>query len=334
MGKVTIEHISRLTGLSRGTISRALNDRSDINQKTKQRVLDACVEVNYVPSHAARSLATGRNYSIALFVDSFCSAFSASVLRGAASPAFDADYVLHPLELGSTAETAVSRLKRFAADRIDAIISAVALDAGAAQVLREMTGQHPVVSCWPVKGLACDVLTPDHAEAGRMAARHVLGSGVSDVVYLHADSDRAGEERRAGFQEVCRERGLDADAATHALVTGAGVGGVDWSSIRPLLERGAAVIAEDDFLAASALVASAECGRLAGRDIAIMGLGNEPFGERIRPSLSTVDLGGEEIGRRAVETVLARIAKKRMDRPQTVHIPPRLLIRESTQSLN
>ena len=54
MRKVTIEDISRDTGLSRGTVSRALNDRPDISTRTKQRVLETCRKLNYVPSFAAR----------------------------------------------------------------------------------------------------------------------------------------------------------------------------------------------------------------------------------------------------------------------------------------
>ena len=65
MPKVTIDDISRETGLSRGTISRALNDRSDISDATKQRVMAACAKLHYTPSFAARSLATGRNLALA-----------------------------------------------------------------------------------------------------------------------------------------------------------------------------------------------------------------------------------------------------------------------------
>ena len=79
MGKVTIEDISRSTGLSRGTVSRALNDRPDISAQTKQRVLEACLRLKYVPSHAARSLATGRRYAVAVLVDDLRTMFAGVV---------------------------------------------------------------------------------------------------------------------------------------------------------------------------------------------------------------------------------------------------------------
>ncbi|RMF85876.1 MAG: LacI family transcriptional regulator, partial [Planctomycetota bacterium] len=82
MGKVTIEDISRETGLSRGTVSRALNDRPDISAKTKRRVLEACRKLNYVPSYAARSLATGRRYAIAVIINSLTDPYDAEFARG------------------------------------------------------------------------------------------------------------------------------------------------------------------------------------------------------------------------------------------------------------
>jgi DNA-binding LacI/PurR family transcriptional regulator len=104
MHKVTIEDISRDTGLSRGTVSRALNDRPDISPKTKQIVLESCRKLNYVPSHAARSLATGRNYAVAALVDNLESPFSAGFLRGAIDHARQAHYVVHVVELGPQAQ--------------------------------------------------------------------------------------------------------------------------------------------------------------------------------------------------------------------------------------
>ncbi len=76
MARITIEDISRQTGLSRGTVSRALNDRPDISRQTKQRVLEACRKLNYLPSHAARSLATGRSFAVAVLVDTFAPVMS------------------------------------------------------------------------------------------------------------------------------------------------------------------------------------------------------------------------------------------------------------------
>ncbi|MFQ5805309.1 MAG: LacI family DNA-binding transcriptional regulator [Phycisphaerae bacterium] len=324
MRKVTIEDVSRDTGLSRGTVSRALNDRPDISTRTKQRVLEACQKLNYVPSHAARSLATGRNYAVTVLVDDLRSAFSASFLRGVINRAQEARYAVHVVETG--AEPQPDRLRSFSPERIDGVLNAVPLDASLAGQLRQIVESRVLTSCWPLKGVSCDVLTPDQREAGRMVARLLVGNGSLEILYVHRPTSHAAAERLAGFQEVCRERGLDPESVTATI---ADLDTLD--TLSPRLERADAIVAIDDFLAVTIMLLCARLGRRAGEDFAVIGHGNEPVGSAIRPSLTTVDFNGEEIGRRTMETVLQRLAQRRMDAPQHTRIAPLLVQRASTR---
>ncbi|BBJ37696.1 hypothetical protein SSPO_004140 [Streptomyces antimycoticus] len=52
--RVTIDDVARIAGVSRQTVSRALNDKGEIGVFTKQRVLDAALELGYRPSRFAR----------------------------------------------------------------------------------------------------------------------------------------------------------------------------------------------------------------------------------------------------------------------------------------
>jgi DNA-binding LacI/PurR family transcriptional regulator len=326
MRKVTIEDISRDTGLSRGTVSRALNDRPDISRQTKQRVLEACKKLDYRPSHAARALATGRNYAVAALVDDLTSAFAASFLRGVIRRAQRARYVVHVIETGCEPEP--DQLCSFSADRIDGVLSAVPLEAPLTARLREAVGQRALASCWPLEGVSCDVLTPDGIEAGRMAARFVARHHSTEPLYVHRPTGRGAAERLAGFQEVCRERGVDAEIAT---VTIQDLDAVEALGSR--LEQAEAIIASDDFVAVAIMLCCARLGRRAGEDFAVIGHGNEPLAGEIRPTLTSVDCDGEEIGRRMMDTILERLDQKRMDAPQHGRVAPRLVERESTRQL-
>src|SRR5260221_13109114 len=64
--KPTIEDIARLAGVSRGTVSRVLNHRPDVDRQTRARVLRVIEEQGYVPSLTAAGLAGGRNRPIGL----------------------------------------------------------------------------------------------------------------------------------------------------------------------------------------------------------------------------------------------------------------------------
>ena len=65
----TIEDLARRLGVSRSTVSKALNDRADVSQATKARVLQAADELGYQPSAAARNLRRQRSDKIGLVVN-------------------------------------------------------------------------------------------------------------------------------------------------------------------------------------------------------------------------------------------------------------------------
>ncbi len=333
MARVTIEDISRETGLSRGTISRALNDRADISAETKRRVLEVCRKLNYIPSHAARSLATGRNYAVAVFVDDLYSVPGAGFLRGVIAQAEKEHYAVHVSELGCEAGVRERRLRALSAGRIDAVLLEPALDADAARVVAETIGTRRLVTCWPVEGLACDVFSPDFREAGRLAARVVLRGGSREVIYVHTPGNMHAELRREGFCEVCREHGLDPAELTIEM-TPAGEGRAAASELlQAALRKARAIACADDLTALYVLGCCLSTGRVPGRDVAVLGQGNEPISARFSPALSTIDFGAEEIGRRAMELAIQRLNETRQDPPQTVLVAPALVERETTRNL-
>ncbi len=326
MHKVTIEDVSRDTGLSRGTVSRALNNRPDISTRTRQRVLETCRKLNYVPSYAARSLATGRNYAVAAVVDDLRSAFAVDFLRGVIRRAQQDHYAVHVIEAGP--RRLAEQLAALSPERIDAVLNAVPLGAGQVTRLRQSMQNRLLTSAWPLPGVECDVVAADQVEAGRLVARFLVRNGVREILYAHRPTCEGAADRLQGFQEVCRESGIDPESST---VTVADLGALDALASR--LERAEAVVATDDYLALALMMLCAGLGRRPGDDIAVIGHGNEALAAEIHPTLTTIDLDGEEIGRRTMEIVLQRLEQEGPDAMQQARVAPRLVQRGSTGQL-
>ncbi len=331
MGKVTIEDISRHTGLSRGTVSRALNDRPDISEQTKQRVLDACAELNYVPSLAARSLATGRRYATAILVDDLRTSFAAHYLRGVIARAQSDQYAVHVSELGTEPERAAAHMQSLVNERVDCVLLATSLPSELLQPIIQAKGGQPVVACAALEGLTSDVLVPDYAEAGRLMARHLLERGAGQPLFVYQTDITPTSDCRAGFSEVCRAAGFDPDSAALQANVDSSFAITNLDEIRTRLAHARVVAAANDFLAMELMYLATEAGRKPGRDIAIVGCGNEQAGLRLTPSLTTVSLSAEEVGFRSMDIALQRIKKERQDAAQHVLIAPELLVRESSQ---
>src|SRR5215467_3469110 len=67
--KVTIRQLARLSGVSVGTVSRALNGYTDVNPETRERIERLARELDYTPAAAARSLKTQRSHVIGVFLE-------------------------------------------------------------------------------------------------------------------------------------------------------------------------------------------------------------------------------------------------------------------------
>jgi LacI family transcriptional regulator len=333
MSKVTIEDISRHTGLSRGTVSRALNDRPDISRQTKERVLEACRELRYVPSHAARSLATGRRYAVAVLVDDLRCGYASEFLRGVIARARAERYAVHVSELGTEPEEALAHLQTLVNERVDALLLATPLRPEYQHRLAEVVGDRPVAAAVSISGVPCDVLAPDYAEAGRLVARRLLSGRPAGVLYVHeTGSDRAARSL-AGFQAACAAAGLHPQPTVVEVPPGAAEDGDRLHGVRERLGGVQAIVASDDFLALQVMFQCAQEGRTPGKDVAVIGQGNELAGARGWPTLTTVDFCGEEIGRRALDVVLQRVTQARQDAPQYTLVPPILVERETTRCL-
>lgn len=80
--KVTIKEIAKLAGVSYQTVSKALLGRPEINEETAERIRQIAKEKGYVPSFAARTIATNKSRLIAVFLPQIASSFYNKILQG------------------------------------------------------------------------------------------------------------------------------------------------------------------------------------------------------------------------------------------------------------
>src|SRR5262245_35215130 len=67
--RVTIRELAKVSGVSIGTVSRALNGYADVNPETRERIMRLARELDYTPTAAARSLKTQRSHVIGVFLE-------------------------------------------------------------------------------------------------------------------------------------------------------------------------------------------------------------------------------------------------------------------------
>src|SRR5690554_1871285 len=96
--RLTINEIARIARVSKGTVSKILNNKPGIGAETRKRVLDLVRHLDYTPNSSARALAVQRTNNIGLIVPfeaarspdgSYWSSLITSVARQAAENQHD-----------------------------------------------------------------------------------------------------------------------------------------------------------------------------------------------------------------------------------------------------
>lgn len=332
-----ISDVAALAGVSAATVSRVLasDERFRVRPETRERVLDAARQLDYVPSHAGRSLRTARSSAIAVAVPDVTSAVFAELTAGAteAATAHGLSLVLAKAEQLAAESDWISRV--WGKGRVDGLILQIPDGAPPGLVESLARQELPVVLINSLGEGPLDTIVLDDDAAISVAVEHLVGLGHRDIGFIGGlPSNATSVRRRAGFMSALRERGLPVpgEAAPSEWMTDRGYGGHDGRTAAAHLLASpslptAVVVANLN----AALGVLAEIHRSPLRvpdDMSLIALHDVWYADALWPPLTTVRMPLRELGAAAVRMLLDH------DREEPVHAvvsaPPVLIVREST----
>lgn len=335
---VTLKDIAREAGVSVATVSKVLRGEPEtfIGASTREKVAAAARRMGYRQNLHARSLRTGKSELIGLMafdvnirvallrlqaVDQAVRARGYRTAVWSASGQVDAE------------QRALDECQSHMADGLILVHPSAALSGSMLQPLLE--AGTPVVTLEPVPGVDLDCVTVDRRHGTYLAVRHLLELGHRRIALLHGDqryeTDRG---RTAGYLQAYAEAGLEVDRSLW-LEAGAGYR-AGYEAARALLQRRAgqtAAFCNNDEIAIGAMRAFREAGLRIPEDVAVVGFDNLEVAEFAAVPLTTVSQPIVEQARTAVERLFRRIEHPGEQlEPHTVHLPPTLVVRESSGS--
>ncbi|HEY3956527.1 MAG TPA: substrate-binding domain-containing protein [Streptosporangiaceae bacterium] len=327
--------VAKRAGVSHQTVSRVLNDHPNVRPQTRAKVLAVIQELAYRPNAAARTLVTRRTRTLGVICIDTTLYGPASMLYGIEQAASHSYFVAIASLPALTRRSVLDAVDRFLGQAVEGII-VIAPQTTAVSALSYVPAGVPLVAvgCGTSSSLASVAI--DNAAGAALATRYLLGLGHQTVHQLAGPrSWLDARERIAGWRQALRTAG----AAEPALLVG------DWSAAsgyRAGRELAAAdgvtaVLCANDQMAIGLLRAVAEHGKRVPEDISVIGFDDIPESAYFRPPLTTVRQDFGELGRRALDRLLCRIASARSgaptDKPGSwVPVAPELVIRASTAS--
>lgn len=308
----TYKDIQRVTGLSLATISKYFN--GGVLRDANRVALDAAVaQLGYRVNSAARSLRKGRSHSIGVLLPALDNLFHMRVVAEL-ERTLRADGV--GLLVGVSQPDEPSGSVDFLLEKgVDGIIAVPAPSAAAALTVRAQEGVPIVLVDWLLKDARVDAVTLDNVAAGRMAARHLLDFGHTDVALLGGSCSLSSLQGRGqGFRMAfataghalaqermppCEPLPEEAARATMKLL---------YSKDRPT-----ALFTTNYEITLGALRAISDSGLSLGRDISLIGFDVSDIANLFTPNITTIEQPTFALARAAAQHILARLEAPHID---------------------
>lgn len=326
---VSLKQLAAHLGLNPATISVVLNDvpGRSIPQATRDRIKAAAKELNYQPSHVARSLRNRRSQTIGILVPELGDGYHTQVMSGVGDRLVEAGYFYL---------TAHHRHKRASIEEYTRMfINRGAQGILAIDTLFDHSVPVPVVAVAGhrrIPGITNVVL--DHKVAAELTLNHLYSLGHRHIAVMRGQTFSSdSDERFTALMTYARQLGLEIDPKLVVTLdrdtTSPELG---YPVVQDLLSRGGhftALVAFNDVSAIGAIRALRDANLRVPEDVSLIGFDDIPAAAYIMPRLTTIRQPMVEIGHVATQFLLNRIHNTAMPRDE-IKVEPTLVVREST----
>lgn len=335
---IGIKDVALAAGVSISTVSNVLNDTRPVSEGLRARVLQAVEALGYHANVVARGLKSGKTNMLCVIVPSIMSVFFPRVMHGMQNAASERGYSLSIYETDQRLEKEQAIIQRLKEQWVDGILLSTCAgeeDSAYLDTLAKLNCNGkpiPVVCYEAVPASALDAVVVDHRAAAKSAVSCLLARDRSRVAHIAAPLRFAmGRLRRDGYLDAMREAGLV--PAAGFIQEGDYSPQSGFSCMRALLhsaQRPDAVFCGNDQMAIGAMRAILDAGLRIPEDIAVMGFDNNFPGTLVSPSLSTVSVPKQLMGKEAVALLLRRIEEGPSSPRRVITLETNCIERQST----
>ena len=336
------KEVAKLAGVSEATVSRVLNGVGPVREGTKQRVLEAAEQLQYVPSQLARSFARKRSGHLGVIIPSlpkvhlFSTYYFSEILSGIGEAAKEEGYDL--LLMFRRPDEPRDYDLLFRTHKVDACIMLGLHDLPVERqaLAKLVTEEHPFCLInQRFEGEIFRTVDADHVHGSRMAVNHLITEGCRRIALVNGPLTYSNSiDRHRGYREALEQQGhVYASDLVYQGNFGRKSG---YELAKPLAERIQSgtldgIFAANDRMAIGLMQGLREHDLIAGRHYALIGYDDSDGSRLTQPQLSSVAVPFFEMGRRAARLLLASDSTGANGSAVDGELPLQLVIRESSR---
>ncbi len=332
---ITIIDIAKLLGISKSTVSRALNNHPDISQATKDAVKKVAESLHFKPNMVASSFRHKKSKVIGLIVPQISYFFFPSVILGMEEIVHDKGYTLLILQSNESYEREVENLDILIANNVEGILASVSRKTKNFDHFQKIIdmGMPIVFFDRVVKDLKADMVLVDDITGSYNAVMHLLETKRRRIAICTGNLNLLiSTNRLHGYKMALQEKGIPINE--DLIISCQTPEEAEQETLRLLnLETPPdGIFAISDLTMTGVMRGIYKMKMQVPKDIAVIGFCEEPFRTMYNPPLTAIRPMGFEIGRKSAEILFEHILREPYARkePQVVYLEGKLVIGGST----
>lgn len=310
--KITLKELAKLLNVSISTVSKALNDSTEISPQTRKRVKELAELNHYVPNILAQNLKSKKTKTIGVIIPAILPHFFAEALHGIETKASELGYRIIICISNESIQKEAESIMTLIKGQVDGLIMSLSKETQAKMEIDHIKSifnhKIPLVLFDRVLSqIECDKVHINDSLQAEQATMALHSSGCRKIAYFSGIQDTSvDDERRNGYLAAIKNL-----KAKSKIVSFDSRNFPD-KELKELLETKQldAVVASDELAAILVMKSALNSGFQIPEDLSVIGFTNGIMSEHFRPSLTTVDQHAEEQGKLALETMVDRIEGK------------------------
>ena len=334
---ITIYDIAKEAGVSPATVSRVLSNRANVSSDKKEKVLELIRKYNFQPNILAKGLANASTKTIGIMVADVRNPFYASLFVACETAAREKGYTVTLSNSMGVKSQEIELLGKMKEQRVDAIIQigggvdALSSDIEYVEAVNQIAGDIPFVTTGKLDGTGCYMVRIDDRKCIDLLMNHLLERNHQRIALVGGRMDVVSTyDKYQRYKQVLREYMLEIDK--ELVSWGNNYGYEDgYQAMKKLIDNQkvpSAVIVVNDQSATGVIRCLQDHGYKIPEDITVVSQDNTIYAEIVTPKLTSVAYDYEKFGKTLVDTVIALLEGKNVDRLQMVE--PVLVERESS----
>lgn len=332
---ITIYDIAQQIGVSPATVSRALNNKPFISEKTKNKIFKVAKELGYRHNNFASNLRKQKSHTIGIIIHELKSNFTTLVLAGIEKAATLSGYDLIIAHSSESVEKEIANANNLFHKRVDGVIASLSFETDNLEHFAPYKDKNiPVIFFDRVEeDSPTTKVIIDNYKSGYIATRHLIEQGCKRIILIAGSQKRnVYFQRYKGYADALRDHQMDI-AKDRIFINDLSEPAVE-NVVDQILKMNPApdgAFITNDFTAAVFMKKIKEKGLRIPDDIAVVGFNNDAISRMIEPELTTINYPGFQVGEVAATHLINHLqGKANLKDMSTIIIHSELIVRKSS----